>query len=166
MTQSATLTASAWLEKLLSLMGLETRVLAQDLADNHQWLEIDAQPFSPEIGEALLGKEGTTLDSLQFLVNTHFNLDRPEGQEYAYTVELLGFRAQRHRELLTMAETAVAAVRTTGQEYVFGALRAAERRQLHQILSSETELFTFSRGKEPERFLVLSPQAEALPEMS
>jgi len=149
-----------WLEKLLSLMGLQTRVAAQQLSETHQWLEIDSQPLGADAAQNLLGKDGVILDSLQFLINTHLNLSAIEGQESAYTVELLGHRAQRHTELLAMAQKAIEAVKSTGQEYVFEPLRASERRQLHLMLSTEEGLHTYSRGKEPERYLVLSPQAE------
>lgn len=152
-----------WLERLLSFMGLPTRVLGQALADNHTWLEIDSQTLGPESGQAILGKDGVILDAIQFLANTHLNLD-PNAPERAFTVELLGYRAQRHTELLALAEQAVQAVRATGKEYVFEPLRAAERRQLHQMLNGEAELFTFSRGKEPERYLVLSPKPNGNPE--
>jgi spoIIIJ-associated protein len=156
MTQT-TLEGQQWLEKLLQLMGLQTRVLAQTLAPNHQWLEIDSQALTPEDSQALLGKEGNTLDSLQFLINTHLNLNA-ESPECAYTIELLGYRSQRHKELLELAERAVVAVRATGGEYVFEPLKAAERRQLHMMLSAQVDLYTYSRGKEPDRQLVLSPK--------
>ncbi|WP_287130233.1 R3H domain-containing nucleic acid-binding protein [Candidatus Cyanaurora vandensis] len=162
MTDTATTTAlegQQWLERLLQLMDLNTRVLSQALAENHNWLEIDSQMLGPEASQALLGKDGIILDSLQFLVNTHLNLDT-NIPECAYTVELLGYRAQRHKELLALAEQAIQAVRATGKEYVFEPLRSAERRQLHMMLSGEQELFTFSRGKEPDRYLVLSPKAD------
>ncbi|WP_218082698.1 Jag family protein [Anthocerotibacter panamensis] len=157
MTASTMLEGQQWLEKLLHLMGLKTHVMAQALADNHYWLEIDAQPLGADASQNLLGKDGVILDSIQFLVNTHLNLDA--SQERAYTIELLGYRSQRHKELLALAEQAVETVRRTSQEYVFEPLRSAERRQLHLMLSAETDLFTFSRGKEPDRYLVLSPKA-------
>jgi spoIIIJ-associated protein len=104
---TATMTdGQQWLERLLVLMGLQTRVAAQSLAENHNWLEIDSQPLGEDIGPALLGKDGVILDAVQFLVNTHLNLQAPEGQEVAYTIELLGHRAARHSELLALAHDA------------------------------------------------------------
>ncbi len=147
-----------WLEQLLALMAINTQVMGQKVGDNHDWLEIDSQPLEPEHSQALIGKNGATLDAIQFLLNTQMNLES-ELQEQAYTVEHASYRSQRHTELVAMAQQAVAAVRATGQEFVFEPLRSsAERRQLHMMLGGEVDLHTFSRGKEPDRYLVLSPK--------
>jgi spoIIIJ-associated protein len=127
-------------------------------------LEIDGTQLSSLQKEILLGSlrlgaesVGTPLDALQFLANTLLNLHQPESAQRSYTLELDGYRQKRQDELKEMALAAVEKVRATGQEYEFQALSAAERRQVHMVLSDPdyADLETFSRGKEPDRRLVI-----------
>lgn len=63
---------------------------------------------------------------------------------------------QRQIELQQLAEAAVQHVRETGEEYEMAALSAAERRQVHTYLKATYgDLETYSRGKEPDRRLVV-----------
>jgi spoIIIJ-associated protein len=54
-----------------------------------------------------------------------------------------------------MAENAAQQVRMTGKEYEMKSLSSAERRQVHTLLKDCPDLETYSRGKEPDRRLVV-----------
>ena len=54
-----------------------------------------------------------------------------------------------------MAAEAVEQVQATQEEYEIAALSSAERRQMHNFLKTHEGLETFSRGKEPDRRLVV-----------
>jgi len=149
-----------WLEKLLELSGLSATVdadAAQIQQEGSYWLTIDSAPLTSEQVETLIGADGSVLDAVQYLANTTLNLGQPEGQQCAYTVELDGYRARRQAELQAMAEQAAAKVRETGEEFEMVALSAAERRQVHTFLKSFEDLETYSRGREPDRRLVVRP---------
>lgn len=149
-----------WLEKLLELSGLSATVdadAAQIQQEGSYWLTIDSAPLTSEQVETLIGADGSVLDAVQYLANTTLNLGQPEGQQCAYTVELNGYRAKRQAELQAMAEQAAAKVRETGEEFEMVALSAAERRQVHTFLKSFEDLETYSRGREPDRRLVVRP---------
>lgn len=149
-----------WLEEFLKLAGLSSQVSVDAdkvLSEGSCWLIIDDVNLIPEQIEALTGSDGTALDAIQYLANTTLNLGQPEELQVAYTIELAGYRIRRQLELQSLAEQAVQQVRQTGEEYEMAALSAAERRQVHTYLKAFDDLETYSRGKEPDRRLVVRP---------
>ncbi|MEN9231941.1 MAG: R3H domain-containing nucleic acid-binding protein [Thermostichus sp. DG02_5_bins_236] len=163
--------ARQWLQQVLSAMGIPASVqvvgeaveieAASLTAAQKQLLLSKAPPLPRELGHEE-DRSPVVLDALQYLANTLLNLNQPEGQQQAYTLELDGYRQRRLQELQDMATAAVEQVRASGQEYEFQALSAAERRQIHTLLGDPTygDLETFSRGKEPDRRLVIRPVSE------
>jgi spoIIIJ-associated protein len=150
-----------WLEKLLLLAGLKTSVSILAKADTSKtqmseyWLVIETQALTPSQIQTAIGKEGTTIDAIQYLANSVLNIDRPPEEQAAYTVEINGYRLQRQEILAQMAEEAARTVRETGQEFVMKPLSGAERRQVHTLLEDAPDLETCSRGQEPDRRLVV-----------
>jgi spoIIIJ-associated protein len=148
-----------WLEEMLKLAGLPATVQVEQthaLTEGSCWLTIDHSSFTPEQTQVLTGPEGTVLDAVQYLANTILNIGRAEDAQTAYTIELAGYRVQRQAELQALAEAAASHVHETGEAYEMAALSAAERRQVHTYLKSTySDLATYSRGKEPDRRLVV-----------
>lgn len=149
-----------WLETLLRSANLPCSVTVNpDKLDSEGscWLVVNEATLTPEQIPILIGPQGAVLDALQYLANTTLNLNKPEELQVAYTVELAGYRVQRQQELHQMAEVAVQGVRESGEEYEMVALSAAERRQVHTYLKAYEDLETYSRGREPDRRLVVRP---------
>lgn len=149
-----------WLEEFLQLAGLPSQVSVDAdkvLSEGSCWLIIDDAALTPEQVQVLTGTNGTALDAIQYLANTTLNLGQPEELQTAYTIELAGYRVRRQLELQSLAEQAVQHVRETSEEYEMAALSAAERRQVHTYLKTFDDLETYSRGKEPDRRLVVRP---------
>lgn len=155
-----------WLEELLRLTKTPAAVKVEKLATlslkeddsvepDSYWLTIDETNLTPAQIQALIGVDGEALDAIQYLANTTVNLGQPEEEQAAYTVELAGYRVRRQAELLEMAEYAAEQVRLTGREFEMKSLSAAERRQVHTLLKDFPDLETYSRGKEPDRRLVV-----------
>jgi spoIIIJ-associated protein len=148
-----------WLEELLQYAAIPTAVRAEpspEFWEDSCWLVIDETPLTAEQVQALIGSEGTVLDSLQYLANTILNLGQGSDQQGAFTVDLAGYRLRRYSELQAIAEQAATKVRETNAEVELKALSAAERRQVHTILKDYSDLVTCSRGQEPARRLVVS----------
>ncbi len=150
----------SWLEKLLELQGLKTGVSGHqndgELGDDSYWLTIDAESLSDAEIESLIGDRGQNLDSTQYLANTILNMDTDESEQCSYTIEVDGYRKKRQTELKALADEAADRVLNQGQtEYELKGLSAAERRQLHGLIGGQDGLETFSRGREPERHLVV-----------
>jgi len=159
-----------WLTELLRLAGFPALVRAdvntigtlqganafsEDTPPQDWWLTIDHTSLATEQVEGLLGQDGAVLDAIQYLGNAILNLHQTQEHQQAYTVELAGYRAQRQAELKTIAEQAAEHVRQTGTEYEIPALSSAERRWIHTYLQPCGDLETESRGKEPDRRLVI-----------
>ncbi len=156
-----------WLEELLLLTKTPAKVEVEkhatlSLAEHEDepepdsyWLTIDETNLTPPQIQALIGVDGSALDAIQYLANTTVNLGQPPEEQASYTVELAGYRVRRQAELLEMAQYAAEQVRLTGREFELKSLSAAERRQVHTFLKDFTDLETYSRGKEPDRRLVV-----------
>lgn len=147
-----------WLAEMLQIAGLTTQVSVdqpQSGLDGSCWLTIDDAALTPEQVKILTGDRGNVLDAIQYLANTILNIGHGEGEQTAYTIELAGYRVQRQQELQELAESAVQHVRETGEEYELMSLSSAERRQVHTYLKDYEDLETYSRGKEPDRRLVV-----------
>lgn len=147
-----------WLQSFLTLQGLPSRVIPsmhEDEFGNSCWLTIDDETLSAEQVDALLGTKGTVLDAIQYLANTTLNLGRSPDEQQPYTVELAGHRAKRQAELKSLAAEAAETALASGEEFEMMALSSAERRQVHHFLKAYEGLETFSRGKEPDRRLVV-----------
>ena len=147
-----------WLSDFFQLAGLPAQVSVDadhSSLDGSCWLAIDSTSFQPQQIQAFLGNHGSALDALQYLANTAINMGQPEELQTAFTIELDGYRVRRQAELKSMAEAAIAHVRGTGEEYEMAALSSAERRQVHTYLKEFGDLATYSRGKEPDRRLVV-----------
>ncbi|HSM84428.1 MAG TPA: R3H domain-containing nucleic acid-binding protein [Nodosilinea sp.] len=158
-----------WLTTLLTMQGLTSTVTAHPVEDESGescWLTIAEAPLAAEQVQALIGEGGAVLDSIQYLANTTLNLGKGQDEQQAYTIELAGYRAKRLEELKAMAAAAAERVLASGEEHEMQGLSSAERRQMHHFMAAHEGLATFSRGREPDRRLVVclagqAPEAEA-----
>ncbi|MEM1241126.1 MAG: R3H domain-containing nucleic acid-binding protein [Cyanobacteria bacterium P01_H01_bin.26] len=148
-----------WLSKLLEHQGVNASVTGEhiddDLGDSSFWLTIDDSSLTQTQIDGLLGERGRVLDAIQYLANTVLNIDQEPTQQQSYTIELQGYRQQRRDELKAIAEKAADAALASGQEHEVADLSSAERRQVHTFLKAYGGLETFSRGREPDRRLVV-----------
>ena len=159
----------AWLEKLLSLMGISTQVRVEEKDATEMsagiWLIIDETPLSPEQVQNFLGENGKNLDAIQYLANTLLHLGIESEAQPTYIIELAGYRSQRQIELLALTQELSSKVKTSGFPVEISSLSAAERRQIHAFLQKDPDLETESQGQEPDRRLVIRlrvPQANFL----
>jgi spoIIIJ-associated protein len=147
-----------WLTTLLEKQGLTASVEASLIEDEFGascWLTISDADLSQQHVEALIGDNGHSLDAIQYLANTLLNLGRDPEEQQPYTIELAGHRAKRKAELIALAAEAAEKAKASGEECEMVALSSAERRQVHHYLKSYEGLETFSRGREPDRRLVV-----------
>jgi spoIIIJ-associated protein len=152
-----------WLTSLLAFQGLKVQVTAkmvEDESGSSCWLIIDDSNLSADQTQTLIGEQGSVLDSIQYLANTTLNLGQSPAEQQAFTIELAGYRAQRLEELKAIANEAAEQVMASKQEFEIKGLSSAERRQVHHFLSAHDGLSTFSRGKEPDRRLVVALEAK------
>lgn len=148
-----------WLVQLLSLQGMDAKVTSEarngELGDDSYWLTIDTGSLSADQVSALIGDRGQVLDSMQYLANATLNMGKSDSEQHSYTLEIDGYREKRQSELQAMADEAAEQVKESGEEFEIKGLSSAERRQVHGLLGEYEGLETFSRGREPDRHLVV-----------
>ncbi|NEQ50254.1 MAG: RNA-binding protein [Leptolyngbya sp. SIO3F4] len=148
-----------WLSQLLEHQGVEADVTGEhvddDLGDSSFWLTIEDSSLTQSQIDALLGDRGRVLDAIQYLANTVLNIGQEPEQQQSYTIELHGYRQQRRDELKAIAGRAAEEALASGEEHEVAGLSSAERRQVHTFLKAYGGLETFSRGREPDRRLVV-----------
>lgn len=149
-----------WLEELLKLIGLPTSVSTEGFEkiatdSDSVWLNIDTEQLTAEEKQQLIGERGENIDAMQYLANTLINLSLDSESQSSFTIELDGYRFERHRELVAIAEETAARVRETGEPVAIPGLSAAERKQIHSWLHDADDLTTESRGQEPDRRLIV-----------
>lgn len=148
-----------WLSQLLEHQGVIASVSGEhvddELGESSFWLTIeDSSLTQPQI-DGLLGDRGRVLDAIQYLANTVLNIGQEPSNQQSYTIELQGYRQQRRDELKSIAERAAEEALARGGEHEVTDLSSAERRQVHTFLKAYGGLETFSRGREPDRRLVV-----------
>ncbi len=150
-----------WLEQVLTLSGIATTVDTQQPAGAtaaNYWLTIDPTTLTSAQRELLIGSQGTTIDSIQYLINASLNIHAEADLQAGYTIELDGYRQRRSIELKAVADDAATHVRETGAEVTLAPMSSAERRQMHTFFDGDpsySDLSTESRGQEPDRRLVV-----------
>ena len=148
-----------WLSQLLEHQGVEAQVTGEhiddELGDSSFWLVIEDSSLTQAQIDGLLGERGRVLDAMQYLANTVLNIGQAPDDQQSYTIELQGYRQKRRDELKSIAEKAAEEALASGREYEIADLSSAERRQVHTFLKAYGGLETFSRGREPDRRLVV-----------
>lgn len=105
----------------------------------------------------LIGKQGATLQSFQYLLNLSFNNGTPADEGMRITVDAGNYRARRQSSLEMTARTAAQRARTSGRPVRLDPMPSSERRIIHMFLQSELGITTQSEGREPQRRLVIFP---------
>lgn len=158
-----------WLSTLLEHQGVQTGVTGEhiddDMGDSSFWMTIEDDSLTQTQIDGLLGERGRVLDAIQYLANTVLNIGQDPSEQQSYTIELKGYRQQRRNELKAIAEEAAAAALESGNEHEIADLSSAERRQVHTFLKAYGGLETFSRGREPDRRLVVQALGNVEPPM-
>ena len=124
--------------ELLELMGYpsEVSLQAEDTALRCH--------ISGEHEEVLVGSEGRTLDSMQYLLRKMMAGVLPE--RMMLSLDAGDFRKRRAQELKERALSLAEEVRETGKTQAIPALNPAERREVHMILQEDKTIRSRSVG--------------------
>ncbi len=126
------------LEQMLTLMGYPSRVsvAVEDLTVRCQ--------ISSEHEEAIIGTDGRTLDSLQYLLRKMLSRRLPD--RVMLTVDAGNFRQRRAEELKERARELAGQVREDGKTRAIPALNPSERRVVHMTLQEDKTIRSRSVG--------------------
>jgi spoIIIJ-associated protein len=130
-------------------------------------MEIQAQVNVKRIGDRvvlgvvgdnsglLIGKKGSTLDALQFLLNKIVNRNRTD--KHRIIVDTEDYRQRRHQSLIDLANRMAEKAKRTRRPVTISQLSAHDRRVVHLALNDKTGLKTRSRGDGPLKNVVIIP---------
>jgi spoIIIJ-associated protein len=102
----------------------------------------------------LIGRRGSTLASVQYLVNLivsrHFKGNAP------FAVDVEGYRRRREESLRALAARMAERVRETGRSITLEPMPANERRIVHLALAEDPTVATSSVGEGESRKVAIS----------
>ncbi len=145
--------ALTFIQELCAASGLGAQAVVRSAQKPYLQIEI--------VGENVRqtwGRQGQTLDALQFLCNTV--LAHRVSSDVRLMLDAEGYRARRAATLIERARELAREVRERNQEAELEPLPAHERRIIHNALLEEPGIMTYSEGDEPERHIVIAPRAE------
>ena len=129
----------ALLKEITSLMGFPSEI---ETSVNGN--KISAQ-ISGEHTDALIGRDGDTLDAIQYLMRKIISQKFPE--KIFFSVDSGNFRDTRKKELEELALEMASKVKETGKARTIAALNPAERRIIHVTLQDDNTIRSSSIGE-------------------
>ncbi|GMA57316.1 spoIIIJ-associated protein [Alicyclobacillus sacchari] len=147
--------AKEFLHGLLEKMGISAGVSADE-----QLTEEGAVPLSISCGEdalpIVIGRHGSTLDSMQYLVNVVANRNAHSVVKFA--VDAGGYRQRRKDNLRRIADQAAERAVRLGRPVSLEAMPSADRKWVHTYLQGREDVTTLSEGQEPYRRVKVAPK--------
>lgn len=149
--QQAAETGRDVLQRILEGIGGEGKAVVKTASDSQVLLDIVGGDTA-----RIIGRHGQTIDAIQYLVGIIVN--KKIGARARVIVDVEGYRERREETLRQQALTLAKKVKETGQEAVLESLHSNERRVIHTALVDNPDVYTYSEGEEPNRFLIISPK--------
>jgi len=107
----------------------------------------------------LIGKHGSTLESLQYLVSLVVN--KGLSPFINISIDCENYRARRKETLESLARNLAKKAKQTRRNVVLEPMGSSERRIIHSALQGDKTISTYSEGDEPYRYVVISPKRGA-----
>jgi len=124
---------------ILKKMGIDAEVVGMGDVDGKIYIELS----SSESG-ILIGKRGSTLDSLQFLLNVMVDSKIRHGRKIILDIE--SYRDKREMSLVRLGKSIASSVARTGKSRLLEPMNPYERRIIHMALQKDEKVFTRSEG--------------------
>ena len=141
--------AVKFLEGLFAILGTEaTPTLKSE--EEKIVIELGAD------GSKVIGRRGEFIDAVQVLAGAVANTGRRDYKRVV--VDCGNYREEREETLRRVAEKLAAKAVRLGKRVRLEPMNPYERRIIHSTLADSEEVFTKSEGKEPNRFVVITPK--------
>lgn len=144
--------AADYLEELLDILELDGD-LDIDVENGRATVSIVAEESSRGL-RRLVGQDGEVLEALQEL--TRLAVQTKSGDRSRLMLDIAGFRANRKRELETVAAGAVERVRAEGVAVTLDPMTPFERKVVHDVVA-DSGLRSESEGEGTDRRVVIHP---------
>lgn len=148
--------AQETLETLLDLMSVEATVTVrapETPGDGAGLMKAVLDVEGEDLG-LLIGRRGTTLASLQYLVNLMVSQRYRQNAPFAVDVE--GYRRRREEALRSLAFRMADRVRSSGKRVTLEPMPPNERRIIHMTLAKDPTVATASIGEGDARKVAIS----------
>jgi len=103
----------------------------------------------------LIGNNGATLEALQELAR--LAIYRKTGEHSRLMLDVGGYRANRRKELTSLAERTASKVLETSRLVRLESMSAFERKCVHDVINATDGVESESEGSEPNRRIVVRP---------
>ena len=141
--------AKKYIEDMLSFFGINVDVYATAEED-----VIELNVPNTYLSNLLIGKNGDTLKSLQFLVRS--TLIQKNAELTRVNVDIADYKRRHNDRIAEQAEEWAKEVLESGETMHLRPMNPAERRVVHKVLADYSQLSTESEGEGRDRHIVLS----------
>ncbi|HSX18714.1 MAG TPA: R3H domain-containing nucleic acid-binding protein [Candidatus Saccharimonadales bacterium] len=137
--------------QIIENLGVSASVEVEKIEDTYN---VD---IASEDSSLLIGKYGSNLESLQFILAVRLKTLTGDDNFEVY-VDIDGFRKQKEEKLKKMAVSVAQDVAQSGKSEPLYNLKASERRVVHMALEGNPDVVSESEGEGEERHLVIKPR--------
>jgi len=145
--------AKKYVEDVLSFFGINVDVYTTAEED-----VIELSVPNTYLSNLLIGKNGDTLRSLQFLVRT--TLIQKNAELQRVNLDVADYKRRHNDRIAEQAEEWAKQVLESGEPMNLRPMNAAERRVVHKVLADYSQLSSESEGDGRDRHIVLKKIAE------
>ncbi len=140
------------LQTMLYNMGIEEPKITSETTNTNEY----AYTINSKENPVLIGKNGKTLDAIQFYMRNLLNLFSE--QRVIVLVDVGGYKENRRKQLEILATKTAKEVAQTKIEVKLDPMNAYERRIIHTKLSDWRDVTTTSEGEKANRHIVIKPR--------
>ena len=145
------------------LLPLAQKILEQTLAKMQEPATVTATQEEDRINllietsdaGLLIGKQGQTLDALQYLVTKM--LAKQTRKKVRIAIDVEAYRARHNEALALLAQKYGQKVKESGKPITLNPMNPYDRRIVHMALQGDRDLKTISRGEGLYKKVVISP---------
>jgi len=147
--------AKDFLLKLLKHMGVSCKLNSfSGTEENRGMIVIDVICNENDL-PLVIGRHGSTLDSLQYLVNIVANHEQEQFTKFV--IDAGDYRHRRKEGLFRMADRAAQRALRSKRPVSLDAMPSIDRKLLHTYLQQRSDVTTTSEGVDPNRKIVVVP---------
>ena len=139
-----------FLKEVFDAMELDVTITT-DYSEDDNTINVDLA--GPEMG-IIIGKRGSTLDSLQYLANLALN--RKVSEYTRVKIDTEDYRRRRKETLENLAKNMAYKVKRNKRPVSLESMNPYERRVIHYALQNDEYVTTHSEGEEPYRHVVIT----------
>jgi len=144
--------AADFLEQLLDIADLDGDIDVDVDGERAAVAIVDSE--EGRVSRRLVGDDGKVLEALQEL--TRLAVQAATGERSRLMLDVAGYRAARRAAVVTIAQSAIATVKSTNEKFAMDSMTAFERKVVHdQVLAAG--LMSESEGVDPQRHVVILP---------